>query len=108
MDNFINLTLIDNSVLKCKISEIIDIEGECYVVLQPISKNQIPEQALIMKRTIVDQEVYLNVIEDNEEFNDVLEYMQTHKKMVADNSLQYEINLHQLLTADRQHKEKET
>ena len=108
MENFIDLTLIDNSILKCRISEIIDLDGECYVVLQPIDNKHLTEQAFILKRTKVNNELYLNVIEDNEEFYDVLEYLQTHKKLSLNDNLQNESDLFQLLFADKQQKETKT
>lgn len=76
IDDLIEITDDDGTVIKCRLYDIIEFENKYYALLMEGEPNEESEPEIVLMRYIEDgEESLFEVIEDDEEFHRVSEYI---------------------------------
>ena len=79
--DYIDLELEDGTPLKCEIAESFSYDDGLYVCLSPADKESYPGTTLLMKASVVGEDMYLNTIEDEEEFERVKAFLESRDEL---------------------------
>lgn len=70
----IQLTLDDDSILECGVLGIFEVEDKEYIALLPLNEEETEDGALLYEyKQLEDEEFELELIEDEDEFNSVVD-----------------------------------
>lgn len=70
----IQLTLDDDSILECGVLGIFEVEDKEYIALLPLNEDEPEDEALLYEyKQLEDEEFELELIEDEDEFNGVVD-----------------------------------
>lgn len=84
----IQLTLDDDSILECGVLGLFEVEDKEYIALLPLDEDGPEDEALLYEyKDLGDDEFDLALIEDEKEFNDVVDAFYT---LFSDGEINYE------------------
>lgn len=77
IDNLIEITDDDGTVIKCELYDIIEFEGKQYALLVETDSEDEEPEVVLMRYTEEGEESYFETIDDDEEFEKVSEYIES-------------------------------
>lgn len=79
IDNTIEITDDDGTVIKCELLDIVEFEDKQYAVLteHPSDDEDYEPELVLMRYTEEGEESYFETIDDDEEFNRVSDYIES-------------------------------
>lgn len=77
IDNLIEITDDDGTVIKCELYDIIEFEGKQYALLMETDSEDEEPEVVLMRYTEEGEESYFETIDDDEEFEKVSEYIES-------------------------------
>lgn len=75
-ENIIEITEEDGTVLKCELYDILELDGKQYALLLEADVSEEDAELVLMRYIEEGEEVFFEVIEDEDEFNKVQEYIE--------------------------------
>lgn len=76
IENLIEITDDDGTVIKCELYDIIEFEEKQYALLVEVDSEDEEPEVVLMKYTEEGEESYFETIEDDEEFEKVSSYIE--------------------------------
>ncbi|MBD5403327.1 DUF1292 domain-containing protein [bacterium] len=77
MENLIEITDDDGTVIKCELYDIIEFENKQYALLTEVDSEDEDPEVVLMRYTEEGEESYFETIDDDEEFERVSEYIES-------------------------------
>ncbi len=77
LDNIIEITDDDGTVIKCELYDIIEFENKQYALLVEADSDEEDPEVVLMRYTEEGEESYFETIDDDEEFEKVSEYIES-------------------------------
>ncbi len=77
IENLIEITDDDGTVIECKLYDIIEFENKQYALLVEADSEEEDPEVVLMRYSEEGEESYFETIEDDEEFEKVSEYIET-------------------------------
>lgn len=77
LDNIIEITDDDGTVIKCELYDIIEFENKQYALLVEADSDEEEPEVVLMRYTEEGEESYFETIDDDEEFEKVSEYIES-------------------------------
>lgn len=77
IDNIIEITDDDGTVIKCELYDIIEFENKQYALLVEADSDEEDPEVVLMRYTEEGEESYFETIDDDEEFEKVSEYIES-------------------------------
>ncbi len=77
IDNIIEITDDDGTVIKCELYDIIEFEGKQYALLTESESADEEPELVLMRYTEEGEESYFETIDDDDEFEKVSEYIES-------------------------------
>ncbi len=77
LDNIIEITDDDGTVIKCELYDIIEFENKQYALLVEADSDEEEPEVVLMRYTEEGEESYFETIDDDDEFERVSEYIES-------------------------------
>lgn len=77
LDNIIEITDDDGTVIKCELYDIIEFENKQYALLVEADSDEEEPEVVLMRYTEEGEESYFETIDDDDEFDRVSEYIES-------------------------------
>lgn len=77
LDNLIEITDDDGTVIKCELYDIIEFEGKQYALLVEADSEEEEPEVVLMRYTEEGEESYFETIDDDDEFEKVSDYIES-------------------------------
>lgn len=77
LDNIIEITDDDGTVIKCELYDIIEFENKQYALLVEADSDEEDPEVVLMRYTEEGEESYFETIDDDKEFEKVSKYIES-------------------------------
>lgn len=77
LDNIIEITDDDGTVIKCELYDIIEFENKQYALLVEADSDEEEPEVVLMRYTEEGEDSYFETIDDDDEFDRVSEYIES-------------------------------